>query len=123
MLAPVLGAADSQVGQAGLLPHEALYLVEEMDEQTQLCSNRERSQDRNMVGETDSATLGGSGQWEAALWPDLGVGTRGNKSLLGEEEGGTEQGLRTIKERRKLTVARWQRALEYWRPKSLNRVV
>lgn len=74
-----------------------------------------------MVGETNSAMLWRGRRQKAAPEPGLGVGTGGNKNLLGEEEGGeealekrqepeqrlrngTDKGPCTIKERRKVTV-------------------
>lgn len=61
--------------------------MDETDEQTVTLLN-ERSQDRNVVGETHSVILGGV--TVVAPWLGLGVGTRGKRNLLGEEEVGEE---------------------------------
>ena len=119
---PGLVTADPQMDGMGFLPHGALNLAEETDEQTHSYAPTgegpgQKHGGRQGEGATGSFTL---------AWSQ--IGTRGNdicwvKKRAGERHsrhrqhpeqrlrGGAEQGLCTIKEERKVTAARSQRAL------------
>lgn len=62
---PGLDTADPQMDGMGFLPHGALNLAEETDEQTHSYPPTGEGPDKNMVGDR------GRGQQEAAPWPGL----------------------------------------------------